>query len=269
MIYIGLPAYNEEAAIDLVISQTLKALNRTELDFKIVVFNDGSTDRTLELVHRWAERFPDRVEALDGGRNQGLGVAVKNLIQTVIDRTEPPSIPGPDQIGQVDDWLAHAAGDNEDALVIMDADCTQTPEMIEPMVRRIHQGFDLAIASRYRPDSRIKGVSRLRRFLSWGASLMMRTLFPFTGVRDYTTGYRCYSAAILHRLREAHGEAIVTETGFACMSEILLKIRRLGAVASEVPLVLRYDAKPSPSKMRVAKTIRQVFGVMWRWGIKR
>jgi hypothetical protein len=52
------------------------------------------------------------------------------------------------------------------------------------------------------------------------------------------------------------------------MSELLLKIRRLGTVAAEVPLVLRYDAKPSPSKMKVAQTVRQVLWVMWRWGLK-
>jgi len=269
VIYVGLPAYNEEASIGLVIAQTLKALGRTGLEFRILVYNDGSRDRTLEIARAWEARFPDRVEVLDGGVNKGLGVAVRSLFEAVISRTsdrlalERPPSDSPDGV------LDYVAADNEDALVILDADCTQTPEMIWPMVQRIHRGYDLIIASRYRAEARVVGVTRLRRFLSWGASLMMRTLFPFEGVRDYTTGFRCYSARTLGRLKAHYGDEIVSETGFACMSEVLLKIRRLGAVAAEVPLVLRYDAKPSPSKMQVGKTVRQVFRVMGRWGFGR
>jgi dolichol-phosphate mannosyltransferase len=79
--------------------------------------------------------------------------------------------------------------------------------------------------------------------------------FPTRGVRDFTSGYRAYRAGMLARAFDAYGEQFVAESGFACMVDILLKLRELGAVMSELPLILRYDFKYGISKMLVFRTI--------------
>ena len=48
------------------------------------------------------------------------------------------------------------------------------------------------------------------------------------------------------------------------MVEILLKLSQLGAIMTEVPLILRYDHKPGSSKMNVGKTIRQTLALALR-----
>ncbi|MEN8182068.1 MAG: glycosyltransferase, partial [Myxococcota bacterium] len=149
------------------------------------------------------------------------------------------------------------SADSRDIIVTMDADNTHSPALIARMVRGIREGNDVVIASRFRPAARIKGVPLYRRFLSRGGSWMLRTIFPTHNVRDFTSGYRAYRAAILEQAFATYGRPFVAESGFACMLDILLKLRRLDAIMCEVPLILRYDFKYGLSKMMVLRTLSQ------------
>jgi dolichol-phosphate mannosyltransferase len=84
------------------------------------------------------------------------------------------------------------------------------------------------------------------------------------GVRDYTCGYRAYRASTIKDAVTRYGDRLIEESGFSCMVELLLKLRRLGIRCYEVPLVLRYDQKGGVSKMRVIRTIRRYLVVMTR-----
>jgi hypothetical protein len=46
------------------------------------------------------------------------------------------------------------------------------------------------------------------------------------------------------------------------MLDILLRLRTMGVTVVEVPLVLRYDLKVTPSKLRVVRTIRNTLGLV-------
>ena len=104
-----------------------------------------------------------------------------------------------------------------------------------------------------------------RRMLSHVASAVLRLLFPVGTVQDYSSGFRAYRGDALQSL--AREGRVVSETGFACMLDLLLRLRAQGGRAAEVPLVLRYDRKPSESKMDVPRTVLR-YGVLiarnWR-----
>lgn len=70
-----LPAYNEEAVIEKTIAKVLMALSAWLEDFELVVVNDGSRDRTAELVERLARQEP-RVRLVNHEVNQGYGAAL-------------------------------------------------------------------------------------------------------------------------------------------------------------------------------------------------
>jgi dolichol-phosphate mannosyltransferase len=158
---------------------------------------------------------------------------MRNLIETVISSDAEP----------------------DDIIVVLDADETHNPEHIMKMVERIHDGFDVVVASRFRPDSRVVGVPTYRHMLSVGASILMKILFPIKGIRDYTCGYRAYRLEILLRAKERFGDRLFEGKGFSCMAELLIKLRSLDLLAMEIPIVLRYDWKQGPSKMPLTKTI--------------
>jgi dolichol-phosphate mannosyltransferase len=89
-------------------------------------------------------------------------------------------------------------------------------------------------------------------------------MFPIRGVRDYTCGFRAYRADALRRAIARYGDGLISETGFSCMADLLLKLRTLPLEMGEVPLELRYDRRGGGSKMRVLRTIRQTLGLLLR-----
>jgi dolichol-phosphate mannosyltransferase len=133
------------------------------------------------------------------------------------------------------------------------------------MLQLISEGYDIVIASRYQPGGRVEGLSLFRSFLSLGASWMFRIVFPIPNVRDYTCGFRAYRVSFLqHAMKEIPN--FVTERGFSCMVDVLLKMRTLRprAIMGELPMILRYDKKAGASKMRVFKTIRDTLKLLAR-----
>jgi dolichol-phosphate mannosyltransferase len=227
-----MPAYNEEQDLPGLLERIEHALAGWA-NYRVLIVDDGSKDRTAAIAREAAQRMP--VELIQHQRNQGLGAAIRTGLR------------------------AAAAG--EGVVVTMDADNSQDPALIRAMVERLGQGFDVVIASRFQPGSKEVGVPPFRLFLSHLSSAGIRILAPYPGARDYTCGFRAYRVEALRKLIAAFGdEAFLRENGFACMLELLLNLRVVGARVAEVPLVLRYDLKAGASKMRVMRTI-------WRYTV--
>ncbi|GAH80896.1 unnamed protein product [marine sediment metagenome] len=87
----------------------------------------------------------------------------------------------------------------------MDADNTHCPGLIFRMASLIDEGNDVIIASRYINGARVLGLPKKRRFLSIAASLFLKILFPTKGVKDFTSGYRAYRAAVLRKAFDKWG----------------------------------------------------------------
>jgi dolichol-phosphate mannosyltransferase len=240
LIWIVLPAYNEEAGLPALLSRIDESLTDEGLSYRVIVVDDGSTDRTYQVAMTAANELPITVER--HLENQGLGATVRDGI-----------------------LLVCKEGGDRDILVTLDADNTHTPGLIARMVRMVREGHHVVIASRYRPGSRVRGVPLVRRILSHGASLIMRILFPTRGVRDYTCGFRAYDLGVLKRITSESGDSFFDQDGFQVMVDILLKVRRQpDVIFGEVPLILRYDQKEGESKMDIAATIRRTFTVILR-----
>ena len=242
MLWIGLPAYNEEASIAPLFARFLEVFPDRSAPYRIVLYNDGCRDGTVAAARAWADRL--NVEIIGRDENLGLGAGVRALI-------------------------GHAArhGRPDDRLAIMDCDDTHHPSQLAALSAALDGGCDVAIASRYRRGARIAGVAPHRRLLSLGAALLFKLLHPCRGVIDYTCGYRGYRVALLQRAQDRYGEGLVRERGFACMVEVLLKLARLGARFREVPIDLRYDLKQGASKMDVGgNTVRLLRKLIsWRF----
>jgi dolichol-phosphate mannosyltransferase len=237
-ILVNLPVYNEAGSIEQLLYRIKNIMDYRKLNYKVILYDDGSSDDSVSIIKRLNENMP--IVVLEGEKNKGLGVALSELVKKSIE-----------------------IGKNEDIVVVMDADNTHNPEYIFKMVERIRDGFDIVIASRYQSESRLVGVNLLRQFLSHIASLMMRVMFPIKGARDYTSGYRAYNMYMLKKAHRFFGEKkLIEEEGFACMAELLIKLSRFRTLITEVPLILRYDHKIGASKMQILKTIMNTFGIM-------
>lgn len=231
-VIIALPAFNEEAAIGLLLDRINRSLASQPLRYKILVVDDGSSDRTAEVVRDFSEKA--NVHLVQHQVNQGLGTALRTAFDAALSQAS-----------------------DDDIILTMDADNTHPPELMHRMIQMIEEGHDIVIASRFERGARVVGVPFHRHLLSIGAKYVFAGLMPIKGVRDYTCGYRAYRASVLKSGIKTHGSNFVSESGFSCMVDVLLKLRKQKPIISEVPLVLRYDHKGNPSKMKVAKTIWQ------------
>ncbi|MFO0946355.1 MAG: glycosyltransferase [Planctomycetota bacterium] len=238
-VFVVLPAYNEEANLGPLLERIDQAMHEDSMSYEVVLVDDGSQDATAEVALRYARSIPLHLER--HGKNQGLGATIRDGLRVAATRCSPGDI-----------------------VVAMDADNTHTPGLIRSMVRLIHEGNDVVIASRYQPGSYIRGLSWFRRFLSFAARVLFQVVFPIRGVRDYTCGYRAYRGEILRQAFEKYGDDFVNEEGFQCMVDILLKLRKMDVIFREVPLILRYDQKAGASKMNVGRTIRRTLQLMVR-----
>ena len=122
LISIIAPMYNEEQVCPLYIEETMKVVRQLEPQYRveIVCVHDGAKDRTLEKMYEAQAKYPEHVGVIDLTRNFGLEGAVNAGLKT-------------------------ATGD---AVVVMDADLQDPPQLIVEMVKKWEAGADVVVASR-------------------------------------------------------------------------------------------------------------------------
>lgn len=129
-----IPAYNEQDSLPFLYERIEKLINSIEnYEFEILFINDGSKDKTLDLIKEYRKK-DDRISYVDFSRNFGKETAM---------------IAG----------LDYAKGD---AVILMDADLQDPPELIPKMLEYWEQGYDDVYAQR----KTRKGESWLKKFTS-------------------------------------------------------------------------------------------------------
>jgi dolichol-phosphate mannosyltransferase len=247
MIIILLPAYNEEQSLPKLMPKLRQTLEQLQEEYKIIVCNDGSRDRTSEVLQEMSGDYP--LEVITHKINRGLGETSRDLFERAADLTQ-----------------------DGDVIVRLDCDDTHEPEFIPNLVQKIRDGNDVVIASRFAPGGGQVGVSAYRAFISRGANLFMKIFFPIKGLKEYSSGFRAYRAEKLKEAIAFYGNNFIQlkGLGFTCTLEKLVKLKLIGAKFAEAPFMLRYDQKVSDSKM-VSSVTTLGYMVMtilyhWPWG---
>ena len=235
IIHVALPAFNEAESLPNLLVRFNALPEDQRKKISLYVINDGSSDNTHELALANAAEL--NLKVVDHAQNMGLGQAVQTGIRTVLDNAT-----------------------DDDIMVLMDADDTHDPALMLELVRAVSEGADIAIASRFVPGGDDSTAPLFRRLLSRGARYCFRVALPVDGaIGDFTSGYRAYRVSVLKRAVDHWGERLIEEVGFACMVELLLKLRYCEPRVVEVPMYLEYDRKQGASKIKIVRTIFQYF----------
>ena len=240
MIYIFLPALNEALALPIVVNKFVNELNITKEKYQFIVLDDGSTDNMSQIAAELAIMYP--LILLRHDENQGLG-------QTMIDGIN---------------YLITKISD-DDLIVTMDCDDTHDPKYLPAALKKIREGYDVILLSRFQKGGGQRGLSWFQNILSINAGRFLKILFPISGVREYSCNYRIYRGHILKKAKNIFGDRLVclSHMGFAVTPELLIKMRMLKAKISESPFVLRYDKKPTISTKRTLDTIKGYFALVF------
>jgi dolichol-phosphate mannosyltransferase len=242
-VFIGLPAFNEEIALPRLLDRIERLITLSPEAITVVLYNDGSTDSTVPIARSRQQNMP--LVVLDCPVNKGLGAGLRALVEHVV-----------------------AGANDDDVLVIMDCDDTHDPVQIMNMLPLMAKGADVVIGSRYASGALVRGVPPLRRLTALGAAALFKLVHPVAGVWDYTCGYRAYRVGVLRKAAIRYGERLIAESGFACMVELLLKLNTVNVRFAEIPLQLRYDQKPTETKMGVGSHTRRLLLLLFRWRLR-
>jgi len=213
---IVIPAYNESARIAQTLQRVLACVDRQGWDAEVLVVDDGSEDRTVEIVRGWMERST-RLRLVRNVGNRGKGYSVRN-------------------------GLLQAAGE---VVMFTDADLSAPMEEAERLLAAIQEGADVAIGSRWMDRTRQTIHQPLyRRFFGRCFNWVTRTVMglPF---KDTQCGFKAFTRAaaqVIFRLQR------IERWGFD--PEVLFIARKLGYTIREVPVTWGHDERSRMSYLR-------------------
>ncbi len=164
------PVYNEQEVLLEFHKRLSSALDSLSLDSEVIYVNDGSTDNTLQIVRDLSKKDA-KVAFIDFSRNFGKEVALTA-------------------------GLDYATGD---AVVVIDADLQDPPELIPELFKNLQEGYDVVYGQRI---SR-KGESFLKKATAAGFYRFMRQ-FGRTTLPQDTGDFRILSRRAVNALNQIH-----------------------------------------------------------------
>lgn len=216
---IVVPVFNEEEDVARNIPVLRDFLMKTGFpyEWRIVIGDNGSTDRTPEVSRELEAKYPGQV-AYFRASAKGKGRLIKEA------------------------WLASRA----DILTFMDVDLSTELEAFPALVRAIaEEGYDVSIGSRLHAESTVKRSIK-RRILTRGYNVLVRILLQ-ARFNDAQCGFKAASSAAAHRVLP-----VVQDLAWFFDTEFLILAQKSGYRIAEVPVAWMEDERTS---VRLASTI--------------
>ena len=166
-----IPAHNEEGCIAETVSAITRALVREGVDYEVVVVDDGSADRTAAVAADLA-KDNERVRCVSSPYRNGFGFAVRA-------------------------GLAQYTGD---AVAIMMADGSDSPEDLVAYYRLLDAGYDCAFGSRFVPGGSTHDYPLLKLTINRIVNLGIRLGFGH-GYNDTTNAFKAYRREVIDNIQ--------------------------------------------------------------------
>jgi dolichol-phosphate mannosyltransferase len=223
-----IPTYNEKKNIQKVIDHVMGL----EENFHILVVDDNSPDDTAGKVKKLQQKYQDQLFLKVRNNKKGLGTAYIAGFKWALEH-------------------------DYEYIFEMDADFSHNPEdLVRLYMACAHQGYDMAVGSRYITGGKVENWPLNRILLSYLASIYVRC-FTFMPVRDTTAGFVCYKRSILEHLDFSKIQFI----GYAFQIEMKFAAWKMGYRIKEVPITF-VDRTVGESKMTGDIFNEAIWGVL-------
>lgn len=172
-----IPTFNERENILRLLTRLLVVFKKTKrFKFAILVVDDNSPDGTATLVSNF-RKSRRNIHVLLRTKKEGLGAA----------------------------YLAgmhHAFGHlRAEIVLVMDADLSHNPNYIPAFLRKVEEGCDFVVGSRYRRGGNIaKGWAPHRKLLSVFGNIVVPFILGTNELSDWTSGYRAIHKRVFHKI---------------------------------------------------------------------
>jgi glycosyltransferase involved in cell wall biosynthesis len=200
---IVIPVLNEEVALPVCIEKLIAfTSDYPERDWRIVVADNGSTDRTTDIAIELSERHSNI--SLSRLEQRGRGRALKKA------------------------WSESDA----DVRLYMDVDLSTDLQSLPPLVAAIaDDGYEVAIGSRLIKDSEVIDRTVKREITSRGYNVMIHFFFPLTKWKDAQCGFKAISRRTAENILP-----LAKDNAWFLDTELLLLAGKAGYGIKEIPV---------------------------------
>jgi dolichol-phosphate mannosyltransferase len=166
-----IPAYNEEETLTETVEGIVSTLTREGIDHEVIVVDDSSTDGTATVVERIAAKHP-QVRCLPSPYEKGFGFAVRAGLEAF----------------------------EGDAVAIVMADGSDSPEDIVSYQRLLEEGYECAFGSRFVHGATVLDYPRSKLIMNRIVNFGIRVLFRH-GYNDTTNAFKAYRREVIENVQ--------------------------------------------------------------------
>jgi glycosyltransferase involved in cell wall biosynthesis len=220
-----IPAHNEESRLPRTLEQVFAFLEKQSYLSEVIIVENGSSDRTLELAREFAARHSNMIVIHE--EQLGKGNAVRR-------------------------GMLEAHGEYR---FICDADLSMPIDEVQKFLPPTVNDFDLAIASREAPGAIRYNEPSYRHWGGRAINFAIRLLI-LPGLNDTQCGFKCFRADVAENLFRQQ-----TLMGWSFDIELLYLARRKRLRIKEIPIQWHYDAD---SKVNAVRDALRMLGDIFR-----
>jgi glycosyltransferase involved in cell wall biosynthesis len=229
MIFVCIPTHNEAATVGVLMWKVRKVLSEMDRPFTLVVHDDASTDDTAQVLGRYKRTLP--LHILRSKDQIGYGRSVETLLRYV---------------------QAEAPYPKRDCAVVMQADFTEDPQDMVPLVKLIEGGADIVAGC----VSATKGpLPKGAKTVRWATERLLKRSVGKAPVSDPLGGLRAYRVIVLKKALRDRPTPLITSDGWAANVELLGRLAPHARRITEAPLAMRYDLQMRPSRFKPVRTL--------------